>query len=240
MAKTSGLRERGGAPDIPASQRVEAVERALAILEAFDATTTAQSLADLARSTGLHKSTLLRLAGSLIYCGFLTRAADGMYRLGPEIARLGALNPASGDPGAVIRPVLDMLVARTGETASFYVREGEERVCRYRRNSPHAARHHLDEGARLPLAQGAAGRVLMAFSDASAGDSARRRHFQVSIGERDPAVAAVAVPVFDRRGGLIGALTISGIRSRFDEAARASAAELLTEASSTLSARLAD
>lgn len=243
MAKTGGHRQRVGAPDIPEAQRVEAVERALAILEAFNAQTRQLSLADLARRTGIYKSTLLRLASSLIYCGFLQRGPDGIYRLGAEIGRLGALNPPIGDAGAVIRPVLDSLVAKTGETASFYVRDGDERICLYRRNSPQAARHHLDEGTRLPLAQGAAGRVLMTFSDATqngSNEATRRRHFHVSIGERDPAVAAVAVPVLGLAGKLHGALTISGIRSRFDESARAMAAELLTEAARDLAGSLPD
>ena len=46
-------------------------------------------------------------------------------------------------------------VEASGETASFYVREGQSRVCLFRQNSPHAARHHLDEGSELPLTAGA-------------------------------------------------------------------------------------
>lgn len=207
-------------------QRVEAVERALSILDAFDRGAPALTLADLARRTGLYKSTVLRLAGSLQYCGYLVRDDDGRFRPGPAIGRLAPLvTSRMEDFAARIRPVLARLAVETGETASFYVREGEERVCLYRHNSAHAARHHLDEGVRLPLAQGAAGRVLSAFTS---GEPLRQASaYFVSVGERDPAVAAVAVPLLGPSQTFLGALSVSGIRNRFDEARRMAALECL-------------
>jgi len=236
LARTGGKITRPGAPDIPDAQRVEAVERALAILDAFDLENPALSLAELARRTGSYKSTLLRLAGSLQYCGFLAREPDGRYRPGPAIVRLAPLVTAqAADLEARIRPVLARLGADTGETASFYIRDGDDRICLYRCNSAHAARHHLDEGARLPLAQGAAGRVLAAFTS---GDPAQQAaaHF-VSVGERDPAVAAVAVPLFSPDGAFLGALSVSGIRGRFDEASRKAALDCLRRETAFLSAQ---
>jgi len=226
LARTGGKITRPGAPDIPETQRVEAVERALAILDAFDRDTPVLTLAELARRTGIYKSTLLRLAGSLQYCGYLQRDEGGRYRPGPALARLAPLaTPRTADLAARIRPALERLAAETGETASFYIREGEERICLYRRNSSHAARHHLEEGTRLPLAQGAAGRVLAAFTTGEPSQQASA--YFVSVGERDPAVAAVAVPLFAADSIFLGALSVSGIRSRFDEASRLAALEYL-------------
>ena len=146
-----------------AEERVEAVERALTILEAFREGEEALSLAALAEKTGFYKSTILRLAASLERFGYLAREPGGLYRLGPSLWRLGSLYRRSFDLGEHVRPELRQLVEATTETASFYVREGNERVCLYRLNSPRPVRHHLDEGVRLPLQQGAAGRVLLAF-----------------------------------------------------------------------------
>ncbi len=222
MSRTNGVRVRQEAPEPPTSPGVEAVERALAILEAFDDGHRSLTLADLARRTGYHKSTLLRLASSLQFRGFLLRGEDGVFRLGPELWRLGALYRRDFDLGEEIRPALRRLVEATGETASFYVREGDERVCLYRLNSPRAVRHHLEEGARLPLDRGAPGRVLLAFSEAAgtASEAIRAAGFHTSLGERDPDLAAAAVPVFDRGGSLRGTLSISALRSRFDAAAQ--------------------
>lgn len=216
--------------------RVEAVERALLVLEAFREGEEALSLAALAGKTGLYKSTILRLAGSLERFGYLRRSEDGRFRLGPSLWRLGSLYRRGFDLGEQVRPELRRLVEATGETASFYVREGEERVCLYRLNSPRAIRHHLDEGARLPLAQGAAGRVLLAFGEDPdpACEPIRRAGRCVSLGERDAEVAAVAVPVLDRAGRLHGALTVSAVMTRFDERARERAAAELLESAGRL------
>ena len=45
----------------------------------------------------------------------------------------------------------------------------------------------------------------------------RERGWALSLGDRDPELAAVACPLRDRHGGMIGALTISGLIGRFDE-----------------------
>ncbi len=220
--------------------RVEAVERALSILDSFEDGEEQMPLARLAVKTGLHKSTILRLAGSLERFGYLRRGEDGRFRLGPSLWRLGALYRQGFDMGEQVRPVLRRLVDMTGETASFYVREGGERVCLYRRNSPRAARHHVDEGARLPLLHGAAGRVLIAFEGGHDPTSMRVRSagFHVSLGESDAEVASAAVPVFDTSGAVRGALSVSAPISRFDPAAQRYAVEMLKQEAVRLRADL--
>jgi DNA-binding IclR family transcriptional regulator len=196
--------------------RVESVERALSLLEAFASDRTALSLAELAEETGLYKSTILRLSASLIRFGYLRRGADGRFRLGPALWRLGALYRRGYELDERIRPALRRLVASTNETASFYVIDADERLCLFRENSPAPLRHHLDEGARLSLRAGAAGHVLAAWG---LGDSAARMRLRadggyISVGERNPDLAALAAPVFDGRGTLLGALSLSGPRDR--------------------------
>ncbi|MGY3404169.1 DNA-binding IclR family transcriptional regulator [Bradyrhizobium sp. GM5.1] len=77
----------------------------------------------------------------------------------------------------------------------------------------------------MPIDRGAAGRVLTAYRDSAStdGKKVRDRGFYVSIGERDPEVAAAAVPVIDVHGQLRGALSVSAIRRRFDADARKAA-----------------
>jgi DNA-binding IclR family transcriptional regulator len=205
-----------------AQDRVEAVERALAMLDAFAPEVRALSLTELADRTDLYKSTVLRLAGSLQRFGYLVRREDGRFALGPAAGRLGSAYRAGLELADVIRPELQHLVEATGETASFYVRDGDERICLYRVNSPHAARHHLEEGARLPMNAGASARVLAAFT--GKGQAAvRAAGHAVSLGERDKHLAAVAVPVMDAAGAFRGALSLSGLLARFDKSQRARA-----------------
>jgi DNA-binding IclR family transcriptional regulator len=94
-----------------------------------------------------------------------------------------------------------------------------------RANPPHAARHHLDEGSELPLTAGASAHVLLAFSDGKGAraKAVRERGYDISLGERDPQVAAVAVAVFDLAEQFRGTLALSGLIGRFKEKARRSA-----------------
>lgn len=213
-------------------QRVEAVERALSLLECFREDRRTLSLAELADATGMYKSTILRLAASLERFGYLVRREDGVFRLGPAAQRLGAVYRLGFDLERLIRPELLRLVQATGETASFYVRDGEARVCLYRENSPKAARHHLDEGTLLTLASGASGHVLRAFgSHPEAAEAAvRGAGYALSLGERDPDLAAIAMPVVDRKGTVHGALSVSGIITRFTAERRAAMLAALGEA----------
>jgi DNA-binding IclR family transcriptional regulator len=217
-------------------KRVEAVERALSILEAFTEDRRAMGLAELANETGLYKSTILRLIASLDRYGYIKRMVDGRYRLGPSLWRLGSLYQKDFDLGENIRPILRDLVNRTGETASFYVCEQGERLCLYRENSPNPLRHHLEEGNRLSLNTGASARVLRAYElgDKDCLEALLPNGGYISVGERNRDIAAVAAPLFDQQGSFRGALSISGLKSRFNESLRLQALDLVIAAAKGL------
>jgi DNA-binding IclR family transcriptional regulator len=201
----------------PPEQRVEAVERALSILEAFAHGGARLSLAEIACRTGFYPSTILRLAASLERFGHLRRGADGMFRLGPACLRLGQLYRAGFDLAEHIRPALARLVAASGETAAFYVREGEVRICLFRQHPERLIRHHIEEGASLPLDRGASGHVLRGFTGEAdpRAVTARAKGIAISIGERDAETAAIAVPILGADGRFLGALGITGPIGRF-------------------------
>ena len=202
-----------------AQDRVEAVEKALSLLNCFNEEERILTLAELSKKTGLYKSTILRLLKSLQRFGFITRNEDGTYGLGPSLWRLGSMYRKDFDFGEYIRPVLRRVRDTTGETASFYVKDGDTRVCLYRVNSNKALRHHLDEGVQLPLGQGAAGKLLLAFTDKDCeqAEEILKNGYAISRGERDPEIAALAVPVMNSKGAVRGALNVSGLVSHFDE-----------------------
>ncbi len=208
---------------------VEAVDRALKILECFTPEAPELSLAELANRTGYYKSTLLRLCVSLERFGYVIRGGDGKFRLGPAAGRLGASYRQSFDLEGILRPQLKQLCSATGETASFYIREGSARICLYREEPARAIRHSITEGASMPLDRGASGRILLAFSakDNSGFAAVRAAGHAVSIGERDSEVAAVSVPVIAASGRLAGALSVSGLITRFTPDRRGAMIEAL-------------
>ncbi|MDJ0387036.1 helix-turn-helix domain-containing protein [Roseomonas sp. E05] len=196
-------------PEAPV-EGVGAVDRALSILFAFAPGEGALTLAELSRRTGLYKSTLLRLIASLERARMLVRPGpEARWRLGPALISLGLQAGQGREPLREMVPsVLRRLAAETGESASFYIREGNARLCLLREEGHHAVRDHLLPGSLLPLDRGAAGHVL------------RGAGLSVSIGERDPELAAIAAPVRGAGGALLGALCLSGTATRFGDIVR--------------------
>lgn len=212
---------------------VAAVERALAILDAFRDGDDGLTLAEIAQRTRMYKSTILRLCASLEKYGYLWRVSDGRYRLGPTPIRLGSLYQRAFRLAERVVPVLHRLAHDLGESASFYIRHGDVRVCLHRVDSPQPIRDHVREGDHLPLDRGAAGRVLLAFGGArgAAFAAVRRDLVAASFGERNPETAAIACPVFGVGQELVGALSLSGPLYRFrPEAVRRMSAALLRAA----------
>jgi len=175
---------------------VAALDRAFAILGVFQPGERALSLAEIARRTGFYKSTILRLLSSLERGGFIRRL-DGNYSIGPEPLRLAQIFQESFHIREVIEPVLRQLSDDSGETSSFYVRQGEYRVVLHRVEPPRSVRVSIREGERFPIDRGASGKILIAFSKPSRAthDAVRERLWALSYGERDPDTAAVSVPV---------------------------------------------
>ena len=197
---------------------VAAVDRALTILDAFSEDDTTLSLAELAKRTRMHKSTLLRLAASLQKFGYVHRSADGLFHLGSKLLFLGSLYQRHFRTSDIVPPVLKQIVDELHEGASFYVRDGDYRVCLHRAESRQAVRDSIHEGDRLPLSVGASGHVLLAFSGGTGEryDEIRQRLYSESYGERDPETAAVACPVFGIHQKFIGALSVSGPKYRIE------------------------
>ncbi|NKE47247.1 IclR family transcriptional regulator [Roseomonas frigidaquae] len=223
----------------PALEGVASAERALTLLSAFRKGDRALSLAELADRTGLVKSTIMRLAISLEEHGYLAREDDGAYRLDAEVLRLGTIYTQSFRLGAHVMPVLEELVARTGETAAFYIRRGEQRLCLYRVDSPHLLRMHVRVGDALPLDNSAIAQVLRAFAQRPLpGYVATLDLPIVTMGATDPHTGAMAAPVFGPGDKLAGALALSAPVIRWTAEAQAAVRPILAEAAAALTRRI--
>ena len=98
---------------------VEAVERALRVLDIFVPGDAGLSLKQVSDRSGVNKATILRLSISLEKFGHITRDAEGLFHLGPSLWRLGSVFRQNLRMGPIVRPVLANLVNATGESASF-------------------------------------------------------------------------------------------------------------------------
>ncbi|MCS0494573.1 IclR family transcriptional regulator [Ancylobacter sp. MQZ15Z-1] len=222
---------------------VEAVDKALHILSLFTADTPKLSLGEISQRSGYVKSTAMRLLISLQQAGLVVMQPDKSYMVGPQTFRLGHLYQRSLRLEPVVRPVLRALVLRTGESGSFFKREGNMRVCLFREDSSQVLREHVPEGEAVGLDKGAPGHVLSEFSDVDgtrpASDAQLARLPIVSLGQRGPDIAGIAAPVFGAAQGLVGAVTLSGPRTRFTPEVIEDMRPLVLEAARELTRALA-
>ncbi|MCF6094235.1 IclR family transcriptional regulator [Microaerobacter geothermalis] len=215
---------------------VRAVERALDILLCF-VHSNEMSLTDIAQQTSLNKSTVYRLLASLEGKGFLMRdPGTEKYRLGFRIWELSANLTQAADPAMILLPELEKLRDSLGETISLYVRDGMERIRIQAVESNQSIRRVAPIGARMSLAVGASSKVLMSYADPHSQEAIlndpswpdwvdkrlykkqleeiKEKGYATSFEEREPGAAAVAVPILNRSGHLIAALSVSGPSSR--------------------------
>lgn len=220
-ARIASLADNDAAPGGAA-----AVDRALSLLAAFRDADVALGLAELAQRTGLYKSTALRLLASLEHAGLVQKLDDGRYAIGAEVARLHGIYAASFSLDRVVLPLLKALVAATGESAAYHVRQGDSRLCLYRIDSPQPVRDHIRAGDVLPAGCGTGGRVLTAFDPQLARTASRDRKllalireqgYYAATGDRLAGVAGISAPVFHADGTLAAAVTLTMPTHRYDE-----------------------
>ena len=220
------------------SKGVAAVERALEILAAFDNQVEPLTISEIARRANLYKSTALRLVASLIRYGYVVQLENGRYHLGATVLRLGTTYQRANRVQDWIVPVMRRLVEAGSESPSFFVRQDpDSRLCIFRLDSLHSTVDRVATGLLLPLDRGAAGKVFRAFAGAEGEEFQRVREagYAISFGETDPECAAVAAPVLDHNGDIVGALSISGPRHRFTESAATLQTDLALKGAGELS-----
>ena len=120
------------------------------------------TLAQLARETGIAKSTLHRVCSMMSERGWVTRDPhSGHLDLGPRVAWLAHSAPAS-PLTAGFQDVAHRLVARHNETTCLTVLDGRESVFIAKEETTHQVRLVTAVGNRLPAFAAASGRVMLA------------------------------------------------------------------------------
>jgi DNA-binding IclR family transcriptional regulator len=244
------------------AKQIESVDKALSILECFSDRATELSLKQLSEKTGLYKSRILRLCGTLMAHGFLIRMEGSHYRLGPKLMMLGKIYERSNSLVLIARPILRELASITGESAKLFVIQGTKRVCLVREKGTNPLSYHVEEGDSFELYAGAGGKALLAYSSREFRDKVlaekvlkrltpativersrleeefaaiRERGYALSQGEIFSEVAGMAAPVFNHEGSVCGSVTIAGPTQRFTEDRRQGLLDSLLDAARKLS-----
>jgi DNA-binding IclR family transcriptional regulator len=215
------------------SNTIQAVDRVLQMLLAFDSERQQLSVGNFARLLGVHKSTASRFVSTLEKRGFLERVPGSkLARLGPEIARLGLLVGGNRSLIELARTAMARLAAETGETVNLAIQDGAEVVNIAQVEGPHIIGVGSWTGRRTPMHCTSNGKVFLAFGEQSLTaeplvavtsqtitskrkiraqlDQARKDGWAFTMGELEEGLNAVAVPIFDSANGCAAALSVSG------------------------------
>lgn len=216
--------------------------RVLSILAVFERSLAPRSLTDIAQETGLALSTAHRLVKELEEWDALQRDPQGRYQIGLRLWELG--QHAGRQVREIARPLLQDLFSLTQETVHIAIREQTDvlyidRVYGTRR-LPQSSRI----GGRLPLHATAVGKAILAFEEEWVRDAilaqplesrtsethvdpaalraelavVRERAYATTLDEVRAGTASIAVPVFQRGDGSVGAGL--GLVTSSDRAAR--------------------
>ena len=122
------MRGRGPAAKRP-PQGDPVVDRALALLGAFDARHRSLTLGELSRRSGIPTSSTLRLAGRLMAWGALERDADGRFSIGLRLWEVASLAPRGQGLKQVAMPFMGDLEEVTRQHVLLAVRDGDRGAC---------------------------------------------------------------------------------------------------------------
>jgi len=218
---------------------IQSVDRAVEILRCFGPGDKL-GVTEIGRRVGLHKSTVFGLINTLVSNGLLEKAPESdKYQLGIELFRLGS-NVQSGirEIGA---PHVRQLMEATGETVNLVFPDGRDVIYVDKRESPHSMRICTSIGLRVPMYCTAVGKVVLAFMDAERQDALidgleltprtgntiktreelreqlkkiRAAGFAIDNEELEYGLVCVAVPILNRTGEPVAALSVSGPKQR--------------------------
>ncbi|MFM6977624.1 MAG: IclR family transcriptional regulator [Micrococcales bacterium] len=135
--------------------------RILSILEAFESSNKALSIAEISSATGLPVSTTYRLVGELQSWGAISKTSDGNFQVGIRIWELGQ-HAGLSQREHVVRPYLQDLFDLTHENVHLAVRQGATALYVDKIYGSKKVPMVSRVGSKLPLHSTAVGRVLLA------------------------------------------------------------------------------
>jgi DNA-binding IclR family transcriptional regulator len=234
--KRNPAKPRSSNPHPRNRNRVQSLERAVAILRAFDLDSPKWTVTSLSTHLNLSKTIVNRLLATWEDAGFVEQdPTDHTYSLGRSVYDLAGRYASRSELIRISNNFLAQLVAKTNFTAQLSVLDGNEIVCLSVCESPMLVRAVFYPGMRRPSHATASGKVLLSsLSDESVRellgkeklprftpktiveideliaqlDTVRRLGYATNLGESIDGLTAIAAPVRNRDGQIIAAVSL--------------------------------
>ena len=249
---------------MPRDPGVRSVERAIAILDVL-AQGGWRTGAEIARELKVHRSTALRLLGTLERHAMVERdPRSAKYRLGRRLPQLASVVTGESDLRSLARPVCESLAGALGETVTLDVLVADEIVPIEQATASTSVVGVNWLGRRTPVHCTASGKVILAFGPTAVRERLLGRPLESSTAhtitgasdlkaqlsealedgfartyeELEVGLDAIAAPVFAAGGEVVAALDVSGPSHRLRAEGRPELVRLTLDAAADLSRRL--
>jgi IclR family acetate operon transcriptional repressor len=214
------------------------------LLEAVAAARDGISVREVARDTGIDKSSVSRIFNQLQALDVVEQSPlTGRFEVGRRLSSLGEVLHTHNSLWGLAEPIVRDLVERFDETCYFIVREGFQARFQERIDCRQTIRYVIESGVVSPLYAGAAGRAILAgmpveeateylarvdltpMTSETVTDRAllqkfveqdRERGYSVSLGERVAGGRGIGAPVLRADGYCVAAILWTCPSTRFD------------------------
>lgn len=219
---------------------VQSVDRAIDILEFLSEEKRGCGITMISKATGLHKSTVHRLLATLMNKGYVEKDVENdNYRLGTKILYLASSVLDRMDIRNVSKPYITELSEQTKEVVHLSILDGDEAVYIDKVESTrlNSVRMHSQIGKRVPLYCTAVGKALLCkYEDGKVIELIGKNEFikfmpntidnvedfinelrkvneqgyAMDDMEHEEGIRCIAAPIYDRKGKVVAAVSLSG------------------------------
>ena len=244
--------------------RFTVLDRAVSILRVYRPGESALSLTEIAKRTGLPKSSTHRYVQSLVNQNFLATDREGEYRLGVLLWEIGAIAVQARLPLKEIEPYADEVAAECGETCHVGILDGADVVYIVRVAGPAAVSVQTRLGQRVPAHATATGKAILAWTPPeiigrhlidplkmytdvtpstvievlAEAEQTRRRGYAANTGGWQSDMRGVAAPILDHDGVAVASIGIAGPAYRLSDERMAELGPYIRRVAATISERL--
>lgn len=209
---------------------IKSVENALLLLEALAEDDSKCSLSQLSNKLGMTKASLFRLMATFESHGYVERSqGSSEFKLGLAAFEVGQKLLSRMTLLHKARPVMGQLVRQCNETAYLVVQRDDDALFLEMADNDQKVKVVPLNGRRFPLESCAAGKILLAFDEATNKtrikqqpqiqgelERCRKQGFSIDKDGIGEGSTCIAVPIFDAEGTTCGSLAIVSPSFRLD------------------------
>ncbi|HBH13076.1 MAG: IclR family transcriptional regulator [Clostridiales bacterium 38_11] len=250
---------------MPGSGRIQAIDRAVMILDCFTERKPQMRLSEIIDILDLNKSTLHGIISTLKYHGLIDQDEFTQeYKLGLKLIEYGQRVLDSMYISSIAKPIIERVCDELEETVHIGTLDGEEVVYIEKRESQQSMRIFTTIGARNPAHTTGVGKAMMAYLDENELNNIlsgtlvrltpktisdknqlklelsqiRHRGFAFDIEENNLGLTCVAAPIFDHNGKALYGISVSGPTMRMNSNKLTKASRIVKDAADEISRKL--